>query len=211
MSETFLDPSVTNEQIFLEGFQAPFRNDRNRHGGGVAVYVKNHISASRLGIFNHSSLESIWLKIRNKSNILYFNCTYRPPSSSVDFWDELYECVCCVKDLNMLPIIIMGDLNSDYFNETSEIRRFCHVTNLHQLITEPTRVPSNTLIESWIPFVAITNQYLLVLILKLNIHNLLEGRYGSMTRVTMINLGLSFLRSVGQIFSKMKRHLNAKL
>ena len=147
VSETFLDPSVTNEQIFLEGFQAPFRNDRNRHGGGVAVYVKNHISASRLGIFNHSSLESIWLKIRNKNNILYFNCTYRPPSSSVEFWDELYECVCCVKDLNMPPIIIMGDLNSDYFNETSEIRRFCDVTNLHQLIKEPTRVPSNTLID----------------------------------------------------------------
>ena len=46
----------------------------------------------------------------------------------------------------MSPITIMGDLNSDYFNETSDIRRFCDLTNLHQLITEPTRMPSNSLI-----------------------------------------------------------------
>ena len=70
MSETFLDSSVTNEELFLEGFQSPFRNNRNRHGGGVAVYVKNHISASRLVMFSHLSLESIWLKIANKNNIL---------------------------------------------------------------------------------------------------------------------------------------------
>ena len=50
VSDTFLDSSVTIEEMFLEGFQSPFGNDRNRHGGGVPIYVKNHISIRRLEI-----------------------------------------------------------------------------------------------------------------------------------------------------------------
>lgn len=34
LSETWLDPSITNTDIHLPGFQNPIRNDRNRHGGG---------------------------------------------------------------------------------------------------------------------------------------------------------------------------------
>ena len=36
--ETWLDISVLDNEIVLSGYQL-FRLDRNRHGGGVAVYV----------------------------------------------------------------------------------------------------------------------------------------------------------------------------
>ena len=43
----------------------------------------------------------------------------------------------------MPPILITGDLES----ENCDRRRFCDLDNLPQLITEPTRAPSNSLID----------------------------------------------------------------
>jgi len=39
ISETWLGDSVNSADILLNGFQAPIRRDRNRHGGGVLIYV----------------------------------------------------------------------------------------------------------------------------------------------------------------------------
>ena len=32
---------MANKNILKPGYQQPYRRDRNRHGGGVPVYVKN--------------------------------------------------------------------------------------------------------------------------------------------------------------------------
>jgi exonuclease III len=40
ISEFHLDKSVDNDKIKLKGFQNPVRLGRNRHGGGVNIYVK---------------------------------------------------------------------------------------------------------------------------------------------------------------------------
>jgi exonuclease III len=40
VSETHLSQDIDNEDIQLRGFQTPIRVDRNRHGGGVAIFAK---------------------------------------------------------------------------------------------------------------------------------------------------------------------------
>ena len=40
VSETWLDQSISDIDLALPSYQLPIRLDRNRHGGGVAVYVK---------------------------------------------------------------------------------------------------------------------------------------------------------------------------
>ena len=47
LTETFLDNTFSNEKLHIPGFQKPIRRDRNRHGGGVAIYCKNEIAAAR--------------------------------------------------------------------------------------------------------------------------------------------------------------------
>ena len=39
VSETKLDASIKDSAIKLEGYHAPYRIDRNRHGGGVCIYI----------------------------------------------------------------------------------------------------------------------------------------------------------------------------
>ena len=43
VSETHLSRDIDNEDIQLRGFQNPIRVDRNRHGGGVAIFAKPNI------------------------------------------------------------------------------------------------------------------------------------------------------------------------
>ena len=47
LTETWLDNSIDNVTVQLNGCADLFRMDRNRHGGGVLAYVKNDISCVR--------------------------------------------------------------------------------------------------------------------------------------------------------------------
>ena len=48
IQETKLDKSVTTEQLMIHGYEKPYRLDRNRHGGGVLVYVREGIPSKQL-------------------------------------------------------------------------------------------------------------------------------------------------------------------
>ena len=37
--------NTTDESSQMQGYYRPFRRDRNRHGGGICIYVKNYIQA----------------------------------------------------------------------------------------------------------------------------------------------------------------------
>ena len=45
ITETKLDDSFLEQQYHIEGFHIPFRLDRNRHGGGLLLYVCNNTNA----------------------------------------------------------------------------------------------------------------------------------------------------------------------
>ena len=42
--ETHLDQTISNHNIFIDGFHPPIHKDRNRHGGGVAIYITDQIA-----------------------------------------------------------------------------------------------------------------------------------------------------------------------
>ena len=44
ITETKLDDSFPQQQIHIEGFNIPFRLNRNRHGGELLLYVRNNIN-----------------------------------------------------------------------------------------------------------------------------------------------------------------------
>ena len=92
LSETFLDDSVYSD-IDITGYSEPFRMDRNRHGGGVCIYVKSTLHAERCYEFEDDRMECIWLKIRTFNKAFYFACVYRPPNSNNDFVQALSESV----------------------------------------------------------------------------------------------------------------------
>ena len=85
ISETHCDSIVTDTYILLDNY-CLIRKDRSRHGGGVALYVKNSVSFESVS-HPGNELEVIFIKIQLKrTNPLYLGVIYRPPSSSNDFF-----------------------------------------------------------------------------------------------------------------------------
>ena len=157
LSETFLNDTIDNSDIDIAGYCEPFRMDRNRHGGGVCIYVKSTLHAERCYEYEDNRMECIWLKITSTNKTFYFACAYRPPNSN-EFWQALSQSIEKVKDNDNPNIFIFGDLNSDISNSRSKIHEFIETNNLSQVITEPTRIPSNSIID-----VILTNAPLMII------------------------------------------------
>ena len=43
LTETKLDDSFPTDQFKIDGFSIPYRQNRNRHGGGILIYVREDI------------------------------------------------------------------------------------------------------------------------------------------------------------------------
>ena len=48
VTETKLDNSFQTAQFVIDGYKEPFRLDRNKNGGGVAIYVRDDIPCEQL-------------------------------------------------------------------------------------------------------------------------------------------------------------------
>ena len=60
INETHLDETVNDFELEIPGFVI-YRNDRNRHGGGVALYVRDDVKHKPRKDLTIPGLESVWI------------------------------------------------------------------------------------------------------------------------------------------------------
>ena len=166
----------------MHGYQLE-RKDRDQcrfvsseNGGGVLMYIANHVNYNRRHDLESNKVESIWLEIKLRNTKSFLVCSvYRPPSAKVDWVDSFAEEI--DKSLaDFDEIYIMGDINFDAKNGIISNKAWKQVTelnDLHQIITSCTRVTahSETLIdhvyatcpghvaESFVPHLAVSDHY----------------------------------------------------
>ena len=165
ISESKLDNSIFDSEIEIDGYNI-LRFDRNRHGGGVACYVRNDLSFTKRNYFPHD-IETIFIEIfLPKTKPMTVGIVYRPPSQT-SFLETMNEHFYKLDTINK-ETYILGDfninlyLNNKYvFEKCSTIvsntipydvrkyQEFCNVFNLKQLISCPTRITcsSSTIID----------------------------------------------------------------
>ena len=62
--ETKLDETFETANFILDGFSEPFRRDRDSHGGGILIYVRNDIPSKELGDHTFpSDIEGIFVEL----------------------------------------------------------------------------------------------------------------------------------------------------
>ena len=148
VNETRLDTSISDQEIHVDGFSV-LRKDRNRSGGGVAVFVSNSISYSVKDNLSVDQLEMVWLEAKPTHSKSFLICSvYRPPSfNKLQFFNYLYDNIELALSLG-LPVMVMGDLNIDcvpeVYNSSNEIFKLCKLFNFKQSVTCSTRVTANT-------------------------------------------------------------------
>jgi len=127
VTETKLDDTFPIAQFFIDGYTAPYRLDRNKHGGGILIYVREDISSKQLTkhTFGHD-MEGIFIELNLHTYKLLVLGTYRPPSqdgqyyftnisNAMDLYLREYSRFLLVGDFNMADSDpIFENFNSQY-------------------------------------------------------------------------------------------------
>ncbi|CAF1017571.1 unnamed protein product [Brachionus calyciflorus] len=139
LCETKLDETIPNS-FYENNFYHKIRLDRNRHGGGMVVFVKNSLLVSKSMLIDDPELIYLQIKIKSlKFNFLY--CYRAPNIQEQPFIDKLDD---FIHTLNLdEPLFIVGDLNMDYNPKiNSNIKEFIDNNALVNFVLKPTRVCS---------------------------------------------------------------------
>ena len=141
VSETWLSDADSNDSIHMANFHPPIRLDRpNDPHGGVAIYVKNNLICRPRIDLHVNDLEAVWVETKLNQNSLLIGSFYRPPNSTVAYWELLEESLRKVNNTTS-RFIILGDFNTDFLNSPSQhMLDLLSQYNLSQLVNEPTRI-----------------------------------------------------------------------
>lgn len=141
LSETWLNKNSPSTALHIPGYNA-FRKDRKSgKGGGLLLYVKDHISCKEVQCSVENELEHICLNI-SLSPQMAFSLTgvYRPPSAKAIFFDKLKtvlkECI------SGQEILVMDDFNVNWEDKgtSKSLQGVSNKYDLTQLIKGPTRI-----------------------------------------------------------------------
>ena len=138
-SESWLNPTVNNNEIRIENFMPPFKTDRNdRPGSRVIAYVRDTLSCKRRVDLEVQGVEGVLLELTIKSKRILVGGFYRSPNSSLEYFNLLKESIDRACSTNIIDIIITGDFNRNMKNANKKMTEITHEFNLTQLISEPT-------------------------------------------------------------------------
>jgi hypothetical protein len=100
----------------IPGYQL-HRTDRGSRAGGVAIYIKNGITATdvKVAALNSGAIEQIWRIIRVGEESLLIGCIYRPHDFDDVYLSKTIESISAAKtslvDLNCSTMLLYGDFN----------------------------------------------------------------------------------------------------
>ncbi|MEW8547607.1 MAG: reverse transcriptase family protein, partial [Candidatus Thiodiazotropha sp.] len=156
-SESWLNPTISNDEISIENFHEPVRYDRSgRIGGGVVVYIRDTISFKRRQDLEINNLEAVWVEVSIKSKTVLIGGMYRPPNSTVEYFNLISESLDRAFNTNIKDILVLGDFNYNMLNSSNnKMSDLIQEYSLKQLIEEPTHFTESS--ESLIDLILARN------------------------------------------------------
>ena len=157
LSETWLKESHhLQNYVQINGYNATFKNRENKKGGGVGLYIKDHLKYTVRHDLSKidETLEILWVEIRgrNKNNSYLVGSIYQPSSNETEKrqWLERFDRLITEIYVKWNGIIILaGDFNIDLLNVKESTRMYkdlLHTFSFHQHVHKPMR-KNKTLID----------------------------------------------------------------
>ena len=105
------------------------------------MYIKNNIHYKRCPDIENPYIENIWIQVSTLNKQFLLGLFYRPPGTTVDYWESFETCLDTATDKNH-DVIIMGDFNHGMKSKDSpnKLDRILCKFDMENLITEPTRI-----------------------------------------------------------------------
>ena len=144
-TETWLDSSINDGEIHIPGYNV-VRRDRNRNGGGVALFIRDDISFNPRPDLTVDGIEGLWIELLlPRSQGILLCCTYRPPNDS-SFIHKFESALSNVEPEK--EWFILGDFNIDMLKHGSSLlSHYSEILSLfgcEQVIDVPTRITPNS-------------------------------------------------------------------
>ena len=168
VTETWLDDSITNDQLAIPGYLPPLRRDRNRQGGGVAVYISEHIVSKRRTDLEPDEHEIVCVELKFANTPVLISVCYRPQTTdTIDFMESIDSIRERAGDV--YSMIFTGDFNGKHQSwcDTDRtctngriMKRYFDSHNFDQLIHEPTRFGTNDVSPSCLDLIFTNIAYL---------------------------------------------------
>ena len=110
INESRLSSSISNGEVSIPGYILE-RNDRNRDGGGVALYIRNTINYELLHDYDDDRLEWLGIKVNKFMTKPFIVGTwYRPPDANAEILMAFESLIDRIEMLG-LEVNIIGDFN----------------------------------------------------------------------------------------------------
>ena len=154
LTEIWLTPETDN-CFKIPGFYC-FNLYRNRHGGGIKIFLRHVVQAKLLDeyTFIGNLFEAITIELVFGQNKVFLCCVYHPPTPSVaennDFIDSFINHIKLLSNVGV-PLVTAGDFNLNLFNPNKYVYVDHFVNSMFEvgmapIITIPTKVnPDNHL------------------------------------------------------------------
>ena len=140
-NETRLDCNISDNEVEIAGYSI-VRRDRNRNGGGVALFVMKSLNYELLTFDNPGEIESVSIKISLGTKPLAVTTIYRPPSANIDYHNKMVNLMDRVVS-STSNAVFLGDFNYNVYDKGlafSKVLDICNLLQLQQLVESPTRV-----------------------------------------------------------------------
>ena len=134
ISETKIDESSPVCQFKIDGFNTPFRVDKDQKGGGIMYYFREDLPEKLLSI--DKTNESCFIELNLNRPKWLISYSYNPNKSNI--YSHL-ESLSRNLDLDFLKYdnyLVVGDFNISV--EEAKIKSFCERFSLKNLIKDPT-------------------------------------------------------------------------
>lgn len=138
--ETKLGPDISENDVNIEGYRL-WRKDRNRRGGGVALYVANHVYTKLNPDLRIPGIEVIWIEMILPHGSLLVGCCYRPGADNKEDLNQICEMM-KLASKEKREILLMGDFNINWFENDPNKRKIdseSQECGLIQIVDLPTR------------------------------------------------------------------------
>ena len=135
IAETKLDESFPDAQFRVNNYHL-WRNDRNIHGGGLAVYLRSDLASDRKKNLECNKIESICVELYVNNKKWLITGMYRPPSMSDSDFNQDF-----VKSYDQMSVkydnlLILGDLNYDLLSDqkSTPLTNVCDICDLENIV-----------------------------------------------------------------------------
>ena len=144
ISETKLDDTFPFNQFAIKGYSQQFRTDRNCHGGGIIIYVRDHLPCKKINSYIlPGNVEAMFIEVKFGKTTWLLVGGYNPQKESIKYFlSHLSKGI--DKNLSSYDnFLVIGDFNCPVAEK--EMKEFCEIYDLENLIKKPTcyKNPSN--------------------------------------------------------------------